>query len=145
MRDADPQALDNPFLERLGVRLSAWSPGHAEMVLETAQSLGNRTGRVQGGVLCTLLDAVAGYAGLYTAPGVPAAHSLTLTLTTQFIASGPGRLLVARGVLERQGRSIYFARGEVRMDGELLLATAVGTFKYLRAPAADASTAAEPS
>ncbi len=130
MSDAD--RLDNPFLERLGVRLTAWSPGHAEMTLAVEPSLGNRTGRVQGGVLCTLLDAVAGYAGLYTAPGEPAAHGLTLSLTTNFVDNGFGRLLVARGVVERRGRSVYFARGEVWMDDTLLLATALGTFKFVR-------------
>ena len=45
--------------------------------------------------------------------------------------SQDGELLVAEGYLQRQGKGIYFARSEVWLDSTLLLATAVGTFKYL--------------
>jgi acyl-coenzyme A thioesterase PaaI-like protein len=103
------------------------------MTLVTSPHHANRTGRIQGGVLCTLLDAVAGYAGLYVEHDQPARESLTLSLTSNFLASGVGHTLVAEGFIERQGASIYFARSEVRLDGSLLLATAVGTFKYRRA------------
>jgi uncharacterized protein (TIGR00369 family) len=126
-------AIDNPFLERLGVRLVRWEAGHAEMHLDAVASLSNRIGRIQGGVLCTLLDAVAGYAGLYVAPGEPPLRNVTLSLTTNFIASGEGAVLVAKGFVERAGRSVFFSRAEVRMDGGLLLATGIGTFKYSRA------------
>lgn len=126
-------AIDNPFLERLGVRLVRWEAGQAEMHLDVAPSLSNRIGRIQGGVLCTLLDAVAGYSGLYVAPGEPPLRNVTLSLTTNFIASGEGAMLVAQGFVERAGRSVFFARAEVRMDSRLLLATGIGTFKYSRA------------
>jgi uncharacterized protein (TIGR00369 family) len=125
-------ALDNPFLEWMGVRLTAWSQDHAEMRLDIAPRLGNRSGRVQGGVMCTLLDAVAGYAGLHAPEGEPAKQSVSLSLTTNFLATGEGRVLVAKGAIDRKGRGIYFARSEVWLDDALLLATAIGTFKYLR-------------
>jgi uncharacterized protein (TIGR00369 family) len=130
--------LDNPFLEWMGVRLTAWADDRAEMRLDVAPRLGNRTGRVQGGVMCTLLDAVAGYAGLHAPPGEVPKQSLTLSLTTNFIAAGDGQVLVAKGFVDRKGRGIYFARSEVWLDDTLLLATAIGTFKYLRAPSGDA-------
>lgn len=127
-----PLPIDNPFLEWLGVQLTEWSPDHAEMSLKTSPHLGNRSGRVQGGVLCTLLDAAAGYSGLYAAPGQPPKRSLTLSLTTNFVDSGEGNLLIAKGFVERKGKGIFFARSEVWLDAVLLVATAVGTFKYLR-------------
>lgn len=126
-------ALDNPFLEWMGVRLTSWGDDHAVMTLATAPHHGNRSGRVQGGVLCTLLDAVAGYAGLHSAAGEPAKQSVSLSLTTNFLAAGDGTLLVAKGFVDRKGRGIYFARSEVWLDDARLLATAMGTFKYLRA------------
>lgn len=122
--------IDNPFLEWLGVMLTEWSPEYVEMRLPITPTLSNRTGRVQGGVHCALLDAVAGYSGLYALPNEPPVQSVTLSLTTNFINSGDGDVLVAKGYLERRGRSIYFARGEVWLDDSLLLAAAVGTFKY---------------
>ena len=124
-------AIENPFLEWLGVRLVKWAPGYAEMHLDTAQHFGNRTGRLQGGVMCTLLDAAAGYAGLYSSPDAVRPQSLTLSLTTNFVDSGEGDVLVAKGYVVRKGRSIYFARSEVWLGVSLLAATAVGTFNYV--------------
>ena len=117
----------------MGVRLIKWSPGYAEMHLPVSANLGNRTARVHGGVLCTLLDSVAGYSGLCSDDGAPPQRGLTLSLTTQFLDSVEGKVLVAKGYTERKGRSVYFTRAEVLMDDKVLLATAVGTFKYLRA------------
>jgi acyl-coenzyme A thioesterase PaaI-like protein len=34
--------------------------------------------------------------------------------------------------MQRRGRTVYFSRAEVWMDDRELLATAVGTFKYVR-------------
>lgn len=125
--------INNPFLERLGITLTDWSPGYAEMKLDTSPDLGNRTGRIHGGVICTLLDSVCGYCGLYTPPGEPALRSLTLSLTTNFLSSGDGATLIAKGYIVRKGRSVFFSRAEVWLDDTELLATAVGTFKYVRA------------
>ncbi|MGB3290576.1 MAG: PaaI family thioesterase [Burkholderiaceae bacterium] len=127
-----PLLINNPFLEWMGVTLVEWSAGYAEMHLPMSAQLGNRSGRVHGGVICTLLDSVSGYSGLYTPPGEPPARSLTLSLTTNFIGSGEGEVLVAKGYTERKGRSIFFTRAEVLLDNDMLLATAVGTFKYSR-------------
>lgn len=122
--------IENPFLEWLGVTLTDWSPGYAEMHLPMKQELGNRSNRVHGGVICTLLDSVCGYCGIYTPPGQPQPRGLTLSLTTQFMSSGEGGIMIAKGYIERKGRSIYFSRGEVWLDDTQLLATAVGSFKY---------------
>lgn len=127
---AQSLSIDNPYLEWLGVRLTAWSPGHAEMRLTMTPNLGNRTGRVQGGVLCALLDAASGYSGLYVEDGEPPLRGLTLSLTTNFLNSGEGHELVARGYVERKARRTFFTRAEVLLDDQLLLATAVGTFQY---------------
>jgi uncharacterized protein (TIGR00369 family) len=134
-RSSTLHSLDNPFLEWLGVRLVTWSPGYAEMQLDTAPQLGNRTGRVQGGVVATLLDAVAGYAGLHAEPGTPQLEGVTLSLTTNYLNSGAGKVLTAKGMLERKGRGIFFSRAEVWLDSSLLIASAVGTFKYVRGSA----------
>lgn len=124
--------LENPFLEDLGVRLTAWSANYAEMSLQVTPKLSNRIGRVQGGVLCTLLDAVCGYAGLYSKGDEPRKQNVSVSLTTNFLNSGVGDQLIAKGWIEYRGNSIYFAKGEVWLDSTLLVATAVGTFKYLR-------------
>jgi uncharacterized protein (TIGR00369 family) len=125
-------SINNPFLESLGVSLTEWRPDYAEMRLEVSPKLQNRIGRIQGGVMCTLLDAVLGYAGLFVKPGEPALKNVTLSMTTNFLNSAEGQVLTAKGFIERKGRGIYFARGEVWLDSSTLLATGVGTFKYVR-------------
>ena len=125
--------LNNPFLEHLGVELVEWREGHARMRLPLAAHHGNRTGRVQGGGVCTLLDGVAGYSGLYVEPGEPALEAVTLGLTTHFIASGDGTAAIATGRITSRGRRIFFAEAQVALDSGLVVATAMGNFRYVSA------------
>jgi uncharacterized protein (TIGR00369 family) len=126
------QTLDNPFLEALGISILEWRDGYAELCMPIDANKLNRQGVLQVGAVATLLDAAAGYAGLYTPPEAPARHALTLSLTTSFLDKGVGALVLAQGLLERRGKSIYFARAEAWVDEQRLIATAQGTFKYLR-------------
>ena len=127
--------LSNPFLEAFGTRLVEWRDGYVEMTLPLSSTLVNRSGVVQGGAICSLLDAAAGYTGLYTPPGEARVHGLTLSLTTNFMANGTGSALTAKGYMEKKGGTVYFARAEVWLDGEVLLATAIGTYRYLNSRA----------
>lgn len=120
----------SPFLESLGVRLTQWREGYAEFSMSIDASKLNRQGVLQGGAIATLLDAAAGYAGVYAQPGQAARHGFTLSLTTNYLDKGLGKYVIAKGFLERQGRSIFFSRGEVWVNGRILIATAQGTFKY---------------
>ncbi len=123
-------ALDNPFLESLDVRISAWRTGYIELIMPINASKLNRQGVLQGGAVATLLDAAAGYAGIFSEPDQPALHAFTLSLTTNFLDKGVGQQVMAKGILDRKGKSIYFARAEAWVDETLLIATAQGTFKY---------------
>ncbi len=124
--------LHNPFLQYLGLRLVRWEPGEAEFHLPMAPHLMNRIGQVQGGVLCSLLDVACGYAGLHAPAGEPERHAVTLSLTTSFLDAGHGKRLVARGRVQRAGRSVFFAESEVVLDDRLVLAKAIGSFKFIR-------------
>lgn len=123
-------ATDNPFLDWLGARISIWQDNFVEMHLDTTQHLLNRSGAIQGGVICTLLDAAAGYAVL-AVPGDRhrRGKSATLSLTVNFLEASKGERLIAKGYVERRGRSIVFARSEL-LIGKDLFASATGTFKY---------------
>lgn len=125
-------STQNPYLDWLGVQLVVWREDYAEMHLPIVPTVSNRTGRVHGGVLCTLLDSVAGYSACYRPADEPPQHSVTLSLTTQFLDSREGKWLVAKGIPEKVGRTVFFARSEVWLDGEHLLASASGTFKFVR-------------
>ena len=124
--------FDNPFLQFLGARLVHWAEDVAEFQLPLRAELMNRIGQVQGGVLCALLDAAAGYAGVYVPPGEPKRNGVTLSLATNFLAAGHGATLIAMGMVQRKGNSVFFARSEVRLESGLVLATAIGSFKFVR-------------
>src|SRR3546814_7392864 len=66
----------------------------------------------------TLFRSVAGYSGLYAAPDEPPLRGVTLSLTTNFLSSGDGKLMIAKGRVERRGRSLYFAKAEVWLRSE---------------------------
>src|SRR5690606_27237232 len=116
--------IDNPLLEEHRDELAVWSRGYGVMRLHNTAEQGQRMGRIHGGGIRTLLDAACGYCGLYSPPGEPILRSLTLSLTTNFISSGDGATLVAKGYIVRKGRSVFFARAEVWLDDSELLATA---------------------
>jgi uncharacterized protein (TIGR00369 family) len=123
-------AVDNPFLETLGVSVADWREGYVELLMAIDGSKLNRQGVLQGGAIATLLDAACGYAGLFAEPGQPARHGFTLSLTTNYLDKGLGQFVRAKGFLERGGRSIFFARAEAWVDDRFLIASAQGTFKY---------------
>lgn len=125
-------STQNPYLDWLGVKLAVWREDYAEMHLRLVPNITNRSARVHGGVLCTLLDSTAGYSGCYRPEGEPPLHSVTLSLSTQFLDSGEGKWLIATGQPEKVGKTVFFARSEVWLDGERLLASSSGTFKYIR-------------
>ncbi|MGF6753526.1 PaaI family thioesterase [Paraburkholderia sp. GAS334] len=122
--------LDNPFLASLGATRTGWREGFAEFCVCFHPALLNRQGVLQGGVIATLLDAACGYAGLYSPDPQRPVHGVTLSLTLNFLDKGLGDTVIARGFLERKGKSIFFARGEAWIDSTTLIATAQGTFKY---------------
>ena len=128
----DSEPLDNPFLETRGVTRTEWREGHAEFRVRVSAALLNRQQMVQGGVIATLLDAACGYCGLFSADPLRPIHGLTLSLTLNFLDKGLGETVIAKGFLERRGRTIFFARGEAWVDDRILIATAQGTFKYTR-------------
>ncbi|OWW18119.1 PaaI family thioesterase [Noviherbaspirillum denitrificans] len=129
--DAGAFPLDNPALESMGVRITAWRTDHVELELLLLPTMRNRSGVVHGGTICALLDAATGYAGLFSPPGEEPLHAVTLSLTSNFLSNGTGTRLSATGTVEKKGRSIYFSRAEVWLDGETLVATGVATMKYL--------------
>jgi uncharacterized protein (TIGR00369 family) len=124
--------LDNPALESIGVTIIDWRDDYVELALPVLPTMLNRSGVVHGGTICTLLDAATGYSGLYAPPGEAPLHAVTLSLTSNFLNNGVGKLLTAKGFVDRRGRSIYFSRAEVWLDEELLVATGVATMKYLK-------------
>lgn len=121
------------FADLLGYELADWQEDYAEIKLEVQRKHLNRSGVVHGGVITTLIDTACGYAGNYCSVPGNVRRSLTLSLTTQFIAAArEGALLSAKGRRIGGGRSVFFADCELRDQNGTLIGKGEGTFKYRR-------------
>ena len=95
--------------------------------------MSNSRGEAHGGAIATLLDCALSAAARAHDPA--SFGVATIDLTLHFVTAGKGDL-IATAHCERRGRSISFARGEVRSEDGTLVALATGTFKLMaRSPA----------
>jgi len=91
-----------PFQKFFGYRVVEARDGFAVMEIDLREEFGNRTGRVHGGVVMTLIDSVGGYCGCADDEGNLPRRCVTLGASTNFL------------------------------DVPTLVATGEGTYKYLK-------------
>ncbi|WP_420393659.1 PaaI family thioesterase [Acuticoccus sp.] len=127
----DPALLEEPFPLQalLGIELVAWQDGAATCRLPLRAEHSNRAGKPHGGIYTTLLDVALGYAGIWTGDPATRRFAITLSLTTNFVATPSDDVLIAEACRVGGGRSTYFAEGAVRDGLGTLCATACGTFR----------------
>jgi uncharacterized protein (TIGR00369 family) len=99
---------ENPLLAYLGIRLTDWKPGLAELQFDVEPRHLNRQGALQGGVTATFLDAACGYAGLLREGESEAGNAVTVMLTVSYLAAARTGHLKALGTLTKAGRSLFF-------------------------------------
>jgi len=129
--DEVPGLWRSPFQAMMGFRLVEWRDGWAKVVLDVRPEFLNRTGVLHGGVLATMLDCSLGYAACFSPDSERA--SVTISLTTGYLAPASDGMLVATGKVDGGGRKIVACTGEVRHgEGGRLLAVGQGSFKRLR-------------
>lgn len=120
--------LPMPLTQALGLKGLAVGDDKASVRMPYNTTYVNSRAEVHGGMISALLDCTLAAA---CRAHDPARYGvLTVDLTVHFIASGKTDV-VATAVCERRGRSISFARGEVRDEHGTLLALATGTFKLV--------------
>jgi uncharacterized protein (TIGR00369 family) len=119
------------FQQHMGYVLEVWEPERAVLGYTIQAEHMNRTGRLHGGVLATLLDTTMGYSGVYSDEPGGTRACVTLSLTVNFVgAVSEGRLTIeARRT--GGGNTIFFSEGEVRDAQGRLVATATGSFRYI--------------
>lgn len=124
--------LNSGFNQLLGFDIEKWETDFVQLGLTVDARLCNRSGTLHGGVLATLLDAAGGFSGCYCPREGHVRKAVTLSLNTSFTGQcSEGRIAVT-GRRIGGGRKIFFITAEVRDEQENLLATAQGTYRYLR-------------
>jgi len=126
-----PASPDIPFLRELGVELLGMASGEAQVALRLESRHMNSWQVAHGGVSMTLLDVVMSMAGRSLDPD--ARGGVTIEMKASFLqpAGKPGDRLIAKGKALHRSTTMCFCEAELWRDG-VLVAKAMGTFKYLK-------------
>jgi uncharacterized protein (TIGR00369 family) len=102
----------------LGARLAGVAPGEVVVELVPRPELTQQNGYVHAGVAASIADSACGYAAYTLMPAD--SDVLSVEFKVNLVAPAAGDLLVARGRVERAGRTLTVCRGEVvaRSAGE---------------------------
>lgn len=125
---ADPNGA--PFHDLLGLELLDWQDGFARVGCLADRRHLNRSGIVHGGVMLSLIDQAAAYAGLWCSVPGNIRRAVTLDLDCRFTGQVAGGRLVAEGRLVKRGQSIFFCRTEVFDEAGALVAFGASTHRW---------------
>lgn len=121
---------ESPAAKSLGKRVIETDPsrGYVKASFVASEDFVNRSGRIFGGYLSAMLDALCGNAVRLThrEPGTP---QVTLELKTSFIGRADVGVLIGEGWVRHRGKSIAFAEAELRNAAGELVAKASATLK----------------
>ncbi len=129
-RHDDP--AHSPYHDLLGLELVDWQDGFARMACDIGPKHHNRSGIAHGGVVLSLIDQAAAFAGLYcTVPG-NVRRAVTVDLDCRFTGQVTTGRLIAEGRIVTQGRSLFFCRTEVLDADGKVIAFGASTHKWRR-------------
>ncbi len=122
-----------PLLDTLAIEPLEAAEGVARMQMTVNERHLRMLGLFHGGVTAALLDTALGYAVMSLA--AEGFHAVTVQLNVNFTRPvARGESLEAVGRVLHSGSQTAVASGEVRNADGKLVATATGTFLYLRLP-----------
>lgn len=119
---------DNHYHEMLGYKMTEWREGFVRIEMDVQPRHRQRGTYTHGGILMGLLDIAGILSHLYGKRGK--VETLTLALSTNFLAAVHSQKVAAIGEVTKAGNSVYFANSKViDIASETVLATAQGTFR----------------
>jgi uncharacterized protein (TIGR00369 family) len=123
------QAL-SPFHGLLGIEMQHWEEGLARLVCRPGPQHANRSGIIHGGVMLSLIDQAAAYAGLWCSVPGNIRRAVTLDLDCRLTGQVSKGRLVAEGRVVTRGRNIFFCRTEVFDEAGSLVAFGASTHRW---------------
>lgn len=122
-----------PFLRLLGMHQDVSPPGQSIVSLpELKPEHCNLLPAAHGGVVMTLLDVAMARAAT-SLPGAASSSVVTVEMSSRFLKPARGAL-VATGRVISSGGSLCTCQADLHQADGTLVATAMGTFKYWKAP-----------
>lgn len=99
------------IMEHLGAKIATVEPGICIIELPFKEELAQQHGFFHGGVIGTIADSAAGYAGFSLMPKNAAV--LTVEYKMNIMSPGDGELLIAKGEVIKPGRTLTIAKADV--------------------------------
>jgi uncharacterized protein (TIGR00369 family) len=99
------------FMDYLGARLTAVSPGQVTIELPITPSLSQQHGFVHAGATTAVVDSACGYATLTLMP--PNSEVLTIEFKMNLLSPAVGVKLVAIGHVRKPGQTVTVCQGDV--------------------------------
>jgi acyl-CoA thioesterase len=112
----------SPYALCLGMKLVELTTGHAKVELKLKDEFRNWDGRIQGGVIVSLLDQAFG-AALNTLDRIYVA----VQLNVNFLAAPEGDTIYAESTVLHRGKSLGVSEMVVTDSGSKLIARGLGT------------------
>lgn len=134
LHGGDPVPLEtNPLAVAMRARLLAVNleKGIVELGFTPGEQYLQGANVIQGGMVSAMLDFALGFAALVTVQQSQSVASATLNVS--FLRAAKPGTYVARGELERLGRSLAFTRGVLTDSGGLQVATATSVLAIVSA------------
>ena len=121
----------SPFHEHLGVRVAEWRDGFARLVCDTQPHHANRSGIVHGGLLLSIIDQAAAFAGLFCPYPGRVRRAVTLDLDCRFTGQAHiGDRLTAEGRVMTAGHNVFFCQTQVFNPAGEVVAYGGSTHRY---------------
>lgn len=97
-------------MDLIGAQLIELRPGYCEVHLPWRPDLTQQNGYFHAGVISTVVDTAAGYAGFTLMP--PGSSVLSVEFKLNLLSPGDGELLIATGEVIKSGKTLVITRGE---------------------------------
>ena len=120
------------FMKHIGCVLTSIEAGRVTAEIPLEREHQQQIGLVHGGVIATIADVAAGFAG-FTLVG-PQEHTVTAELKISYFSPGRGHTLVAEGRVVKPGRRMHFCEADVYVvsdTGRKLIARATTTMAVI--------------
>jgi uncharacterized protein (TIGR00369 family) len=124
-----------PIAGLMQMALASAEPGRVEFTCLPDESAYNPIGSVHGGLVCTLLDSVAGCALHSTLPAGRGYTSLEIKVSYLKPVRADSGLLTAVGTVTKAGSRVAFTEGVVTDASDAVVATASSTLLVFDVPA----------
>ena len=120
---------NNPFQHFVGIEIIELGGGMSVLQLELKDHHFNLYGIPHGGVHATLLDIAMGTAASFPDNSGREVDSVTLNLSVDYIAPPTSKVLIAKGKVAKNGKSIAYCTAEIFDEDKRLIASGRSIFK----------------